>query len=350
MADTIETREQPAEKPFVSALIVVRNEENRVGKCLESLLSQDYPRDRYEIIVVDGESTDRTVDIVEKTAADAARGGNTVPLRILGNPKRILASGWNIGIKAAKGEFVIRPDAHAYVEPDFISKNVETMLRIGDAACVGGRMETLSDTKAGTLIKEALSSPFGVGGSKFRWSKEAGYVDTVAFGLYRKSIFAEIGYFNEALVRTQDNDLHRRMRDAGMKFYLDPSICSRYYSRSSFPKLARQQFNNGKWTMINFLLRPGHMSIRHFVPLGFVLALLAAAVAGVFWHPAWWALAGGVAVHLACGFCFAGKRSSAPLHVLLLPFVFLLMHLSYGVGSIAGVFAAPGVKKLARLS
>lgn len=336
------------EKPFVSAMIVVRNEETRIEKCLDSLLNQDYPDDRYEIIIVDGESTDRTLDVVKEIYEQTKKEKSVPDLRVVNNPKHILASGWNIGIKEARGEYVIRPDAHAYVESNFISKNVETMLSVGDAACVGGQMTTLSDTKTGEIIKEALSSPFGVGGSKFRYSKEPGYVDTVAYGLYKKSVFDEIGFFNEALVRTQDNDLHRRMRDAGMKFYLNPEIQSYYYSRDSYKKLVKQQFNNGKWTMINFLLRPGKMSIRHFIPLGFVLAVLITFIGGLFYHPVWWMTLAGVLLHLICGLYFATKRTKQFSHVVILPFVFLLMHLSYGFGSIYGFFAFSSVRKAAQ--
>lgn len=331
--------------PFVSAMIVVRNEEKRIAKCLDSLLFQDYPSDKYEIIIIDGESTDKTLVVVNERV-EAAKNEKDIPdVRIVNNPKHILASGWNIGIKEAKGEYVIRPDAHAYVERNFISKNVEVMLKVGDAACVGGQMTTISDTKIGDIIKEALSSPFGVGGAKFRYVKEPSYVDTVAYGLYRKRVFEEIGYFNEALVRTQDNDLHRRMRDAGMKFYLDPSIQSYYYSRNTFKKLSKQQFNNGKWTMINFRLRPGKMSIRHFIPLGFVLAVISTIIAGLFYHPIWWLTLAGIILHLFCGLLFAIKRTKQLSHILILPFVFLLMHISYGLGSISGFFGTSAVKK-----
>lgn len=333
------------EKPFVSALIVVRNEENRIAKCLGSLLDQDYPAERYEIIIVDGESSDKTLEVINKTANSVKNGRAFPEVRIVNNPKHILASGWNIGIKEAKGEYVVRPDAHAYVEPDFISRSVETMLSVGDASCVGGQMITLSDTKTGELIKEALSSPFGVGGSKFRYSKERGYVDTVAYGLYKKSVFDSIGYFNEALVRTQDNDLHRRMRDAGMKFYLDPQIRSYYYSRSTVKKLIRQQFNNGKWTMVNFLIRPGKMSVRHFVPLGFVMFLIASLIAGIFVHPVWWASLAVLLLHLLCGLFFACRRTKTFSHVIALPGLFLMIHTVYGIGSIAGFFSSFSVKK-----
>lgn len=330
--------------PFVSAMIVVRNEEHRIEKCFRSLLMQDYPSDKFEIIIIDGESTDNTLDVIEKVKQEVALDKEIPEVSILNNPAYILAAGWNIGIKAAKGEYVIRPDAHAYVEPDFIKRSVEVMLKVGDAACVGGQMTTLSDTKTGDIIREALSSPFGVGGAKFRYEKKAGYVDTVAYGLYRKSVFDEIGYFNEKLVRTQDNDLHRRMRDAGMKFYLDPEIRSYYYSRDSYKKLAKQQFNNGKWTMINFRMRPGKMSIRHFVPLAFVLALFVTVVSGIIYYPLFLGTAGILLLHILCGFRFAIKRTHQVSHVMVLPFVFMMMHLCYGCGSIFGFFEYNKIK------
>lgn len=331
--------------PYVSSIIVVRNEESRIAKCLDSLLFQDYPVEKYEIIIVDGNSSDSTLNVVRRQI-ELAKIKRIVPeIRIVNNPKYILASGWNIGIREARGEYVIRLDAHAYVDRNFISKNVEVMMKIKDAACVGGKMITLSDSKTGEIIKEALSNPFGVGGSKFRCSEKAGYVDTVAYGLYRKSVFEEIGYFNELLVRTQDNDLHRRMRDAGMKFYLDPEIRSYYYSRDSYKKLVKQQFNNGKWTMINFLLRPGKMSIRHFIPLLFVSIELLTVVCGGVYRPIWIITLSGFVLHLICGLYFALKRKKALRYTMWLPVVFLMMHIAYGCGSINGMLTWKKLKR-----
>lgn len=328
------------ELPFVSAMVVVRNEEKYISKCLQSLLEQDYPNDRYEIIVVDGESNDSTLRIVRELADKSS----APVLRIENNPNHYLAAGWNIGIRKAVGELIVRIDAHAFAESDFLSVNVKTIMNIQDAACVGGQMTTISDTSVGELIKDALSNPFGIGGSKFRYAKVAGYVDTVAYGMYRCDVFDQVGFLDERLIRTQDNDLHRRMRDTGMKFYLNPEIRSYYCSRNTTKKLIKQQFNNGKWTMINFMLRPGKMSVRHFVPLVFLLALLGTIIAGVVMKGFWLLTVAGVLLHLSCGFVYAIKQTKKLLHILALPFLFLIIHTTYGLGSIAGYFSAAHIK------
>ena len=129
-----------------------------------------------------------------------------------------LASGWNLGIRSAQGEYVVRIDAHATVASDFLEKSVETILDVRDVVCVGGPLNTASRTKQGELVRAVLTSPFGVGGARFRYQKTPGYVDTVAYGLYRKDIFEQVGYLDESLERTQDNDLHRRIRAAGGRF------------------------------------------------------------------------------------------------------------------------------------
>ena len=323
--------------PLITAMIVVRNEAYRIRQCIASLLEQDYPSDCYEIIVVDGESEDKTLQTVKEEYTLHQTTAKTLPeLRIISNPKHILASGWNLGIQAARGDYVVRLDAHMFVRSDFLRKVIEVMEQVGDAACVGGSITTLGDTKSGEIIAEALTSPFGVGGSKFRYSKTAGYVDTVAAGLYKKSVFYEIGFLNEKLVRTQDNDLHRRMRDAGMKFYLDPEIHYYYYARNSYHKLIKQMYLNGKWSMINFLSRPGRMPLRYFVPMAFVLTELVALLGGIIFWPAWVFAVIGLLLHLICGSYFAVKRTKKISHRIQLPIIFLSMHIFYGIGSLTG--------------
>lgn len=334
--------------PFISAIIVTRNEQDYILKCFSSLIYQDYPREKFEIIVVDGQSSDDTMRIIREAESEFRRTEKSVypTVSFYTNEKRILASGWNIGVKQAKGEFTVRIDGHAYADKSFLAKSVETMLRVGDAVCVGGSMRTITDTKQGEIIIKALSSPFGVGGSKFRYIKKPGYVDTVAYGLYKKSVFEDVGYFDERLTRTQDNDLHRRIRDTGGKFYLDPSIVTYYFSRSSVKKLLKQQFQNGLWTMINFILRPGKMSIRHFIPFLFAVFLLVSAVCGCIWHRVWWVSAFVIVLHFFCGTVFAAKRAHRISEILMLPGIFFLMHLFYGAGSFYGIFMVHRIKKI----
>ena len=330
--------------PFITAMIVAHNEEKYIEKCFRSLLEQSYPADCYEVLIIDGMSTDNTIALAKGTEAKYAilyEEGKTktkVQVRYFDNQKKILAAGWNLGIKNAQGDYVIRIDAHAYADRDFLLNSMKTMLQVKDAVCVGGSMNTETLTEKGEIIKEVLSSPFGVGGSKFRYMKKPGYVDTVAFGLYRKDVFEKLGYFDEELERTQDNDMHRRIRASGGKFYLNPEIKTVYYSRDSISKMMKQAFLNGKWTMINFKRHPGKMAIRHFIPFAFVLSILGCLLFGfVFWS-FWIIMLMGIIIHLITGLYFAFKRTNKCLHRVLMPFMFFLLHFSYGTGSLDGIF------------
>ena len=330
--------------PFVSTILITYNEEEHIKKSLNSLLHQTYPSDRREIIIVDGGSSDCTLEIVSECIAEYDKfllDKNIPPIDsiILHNEKRILSSGWNIAIKHAIGEYVVRIDAHSYVADNFIEESVNTYKLLEDdcIVCIGGSMETISNSDLGMLIVESLSSPFGIGNSKFRYLKKPGYVDTVAYGLYKKALFDKIGYFDETLVRTQDNDLHRRAREIGGKFYLNPEIKSYYYSRNTIKKLVNQQLQNGKWTMINFMQRPGKMAIRHFIPFLFVSALTVGLLLSIFFPFFLWLVLCIVVLHLTCGLYFAAKRTSNKIHKAKMPLLFLLIHICYGTGSYLGL-------------
>jgi glycosyltransferase involved in cell wall biosynthesis len=323
------------ELPFITAMIVTRNEELYIEKCLGSLLEQNYSDDRYEVFIIDGLSTDKTLELARETEKKYA---TKVKVRYFSNSKLSLAAGWNLGIRNSQSDYVIRIDAHAYADKDYLLNSIKTMLSVKDVVCVGGAINTEVLSKKGEIIKEVLSSPFGVGGAKFRYMKVAGYVDTVAFGLYKKEIFERLGYFDEELQRTQDNDMHRRIRADGGKFYLNPDIKTTYYSRDSVSKMMKQGFMNGKWTMINFLRHPGKMAIRHFVPFGFILSILGCFLLGFLIKLFWMVALIGILLHLLVGFYFAVKRTTKMSHRFLMPFLFLILHSSYGFGSFIGVF------------
>lgn len=325
--------------PYVTAMIVVRNEVRYIQKCFYSLLSQTYPASHYEILILDGLSDDGTLELAKETeSAYRAEHAECPAVRYFTNEKKILAAGWNQGIRAARGEYVVRIDAHGYADSDFIEKSVETILRVSDAACVGGAMRTESVSSKGELISKVLSSPFGVGNSKFRYSQKEEYVDTVAFGLYRKSIFEQAGYFDETMKRNQDNDMHRRIREAGGRFYLNPQIKTAYYSRDSVKGMLRQGYQNGKWNIIAFRKSSASLSMRHLVPLLFLCALILGAGLG-FVHPVFWYLAvGAVVLHLILGVFFAARTTQKFTHFLAFPWLCLALHLCYGMGSLLEIF------------
>lgn len=325
-----------SEYPFVSALIVTRNEQKYIRRALLSLINQTYPSNKYEIIIVDGESTDDTSVITEELIKEYKT--DSFEMRLLKNPKRILASGWNIGIKDAKGVYVVRIDAHAEASEDFIEKSVRTMENVRDAVCVGGRLITKAMDGDNDVVSKVLSSPFGVGNSSFRVSDTAGYSDTAVYGLYKKSIFDELGYFDERYIRNQDIELHSRIRSVGGKFYFNPEISCVYYSRNSVRKMVKQGFENGRWNMVLLKNHGSALRLRHLVPFAFVLYIIISLLLG-FWSKWFWVLCLGViALHMLIGLYAAFRKTRKLNEVLVMPILFLLLHLSYGTGYLAGIF------------
>lgn len=315
--------------PFISTMIVVRNGEKIIARCLESLIKQDYPKDKYEILVIDGMSDDDTTNIVRSYSTKDNK------IRLLSNPKKILASGWNIGIKEARGSFVVRLDAHATANSDFIRKNVETLLRMPDVACVGGSMETKSTTALGYAISSVLSSPFGVGDSKFRTSKKAQYVDTVAYGMYRREVILQAGGLNEGLTRNQDMDLHGRIKRAGWQFYLEPSIKTTYFARERYSTFVKQAWQNGWWNIISFSNNRDSLALRHLIPLFFVLGIIGLGLGTLIWETVIYVIAFFAAIYVLLSMIATILNSKKWWHILLNPFLFLSLHISYGLGSLA---------------
>lgn len=321
--------------PFVSVLLVTRNEKDCIKKSLMSLINQTYPKDKYEILIIDGCSTDGSLDIIKELQNAYNKGGFT--LRVVHNPKKILATGWNIGIRSSKGEYVVRLDAHATADPDFIEKSVMTMQRVA-AICVGGKLSSKSLNGEDNVISYVLSSPFGVGNSSFRVSKEEGYADTAVYGLYKKEIFEKVGYFDEKMVRNQDIEMHSRIKKEGGKFYFNPAIKSTYYTRNTVKKMLKQAFGNGQWNMVLLRRRCGALSFRHLVPFAFVLSLIGAIILGFLYPIFWIAAAIVILIHLVLGIYFASEKTKKVHQIFAMPFLFISLHIAYGAGYIRGLF------------
>lgn len=320
--------------PFVSFLLVTRNEIKYIERALLSMIDQTYPHDLYEILVVDGRSDDGTIEKIKDLKKQ--HYNDALSIRVLDNPKRILASGWNIGIKEAKGEYVIRIDAHAQVPANFLESAVKAIMQTS-AVCVGGKLKSVSLDGNDNIVSKVLSSPFGVGNSSFRVSDIPGYVDTVVYGLYRKNVFDEIGYFDETLVRNQDIELHSRIKKAGYKFYFDPAIESTYYTRNTIKKMLKQAYGNGLWNMVLLKRGTNALSIRHLVPFAFLITLIVGFILSFWWPVVGMLCLVLVFLHIFLGIFFATQKTKNIKQIVQMPILFMGLHLTYGFGYLAGL-------------
>lgn len=315
------------EHPFVSVILAVRDEERYIARALEAVLQQSYPHDDLEILVVDGESDDRTREVVVSLALLDPR------VRLLRNPLRRVAGGLNVGLRAARGDVIVRVDGHCVIPPDYLATCVR-MLRAGEADCTGGPVRAEGETTMGRAIARAMSTPFGVGGAAFRWADAMREVDSLPFGAWRREVFEVIGGFDETLVRNQDDELSDRLRRHGGRIVMDPAIPVRYFSRPRLAGLWRQYLEYGFWKVRVIRKRGGWPSSpRHLVPAVFVCAVLGSllvAVATRFWFlPA--CVLGPYALFLLS----ATAQSLALLRdraALLVPCALAAMHVAYGVG------------------
>jgi GT2 family glycosyltransferase len=325
--------------PFVTAVVPCRNEERFIAACLDSILAIDYPDDRLEILVVDGMSEDRTRAIAGEYVDRFAR------VRLLDNPKRILAAAWNTGIRHARGEIIMALNAHTTFAPDYIATCVRYLGEHPRAACVGGVVRTLpqDDTPMGRVLALAVSHPFGVGASRFRTGvRHPVWTDTAAFGGYRRGVFEAVGMFNEELQRSQDMELHLRLKRAGMKTLLVPGMVGTYYTRTRPAEFLRYCYVNGYWLTYPLRFSADMFSLRHLVPMVFVASLSVSALAGLVSPAARWVALSIVVLYASASLAVSistalSKRRSA---YLLLPVAFLALHLLYGCGSIAGLVHA----------
>ncbi len=324
--------------PLVSVIMPVRDEAAYIERSLGSVLAQDYPADRLEILVVDGMSHDGTREYV--AAAQAARSN----LRLLDNPRGIVPPGLNIGIAQARGDIIVRVDGHCEIAPDYVRRCVEHLLA-GGVEAVGGPIETIGETEEAQSIALAMSSWFGVGGSAFRTINDRPMlVETVAFPAYTRETLRRLGPFDEELVRNQDDEYNYRLLKSGGRILLSPNIRSRYYSRGNLRKLWRQYYQYGFWKVRVMQKHPRQMRWRQFVPPVFVATLLGSSLFALFLRPFRYLLAIILILYATAtlGASLSLGRAHGPRHVPRLLLIHPILHLSYGLGFLAGLWHFAG--------
>ncbi len=303
---------------FVSVIIPCRNEKNFIAKCLDSIIEQDYPKDKLEVLVIDGMSEDGTREIIKDYS-------QKYPLiKILDNSKKFTPFALNIGIKEAKGEVIVRMDAHAGYEKDYISKCALHLIESG-ADNVGGSIKTLpaKDTLEARAVAYSLSSPFGAA-SDFRvGSKEPKEVDTVFGGCFKKEIFQRVGLFNENLRRSQDMEFNLRIKKAAGRILLFPDIIVSYYPQATFENFFKHNLGDGIWSVYPLKFIKTKFKLRHYIPLIFILTL---PLSIWFYIP----------FSLFFSLKIAIKENDLRF-LFLMPIAFFSRHFGYGFGSIWGL-------------
>ncbi len=337
----------------VSLCVIAYNEEKALSGLLGDILSQSFDRKSTELVFVDSASSDDTkkifLDFAEKHRADY------LGISVLDNPRKMQAAGWNTAIRAAKGDIIIRIDAHASIPADFIEKNA-ALIASGENVCGGARPNNIDEpTPFREMLLAAEGSMFGSSIASYR-RQSAGkrYVDSLFHGAYRREVFAKVGGFDTSLGRTEDNELHWRIRQNGYRICQSDEIISYQNVRPTLGAMISQKYGNGKWIGLTLGKCPDCLSLFHFVPFCFVMAVLicvAAWIASLFtgiWLlslPLWLLCGayGAADLLMTFGAVFTAERKNA--YMLLLPMVFPLLHFSYGIGTTVGFIMLPSWKK-----
>ncbi len=329
---------------LVSFVIIARNEEATLPALFRDVLAQEYPHSRMEVLLVDSCSSDGTKDCMERFAQEY--GAEFAGVQVLENPGKTLARGWNVALRVFSGDVILRVDAHANIPADFVLKNVECLESGEDVA--GGQRPCIIEnpTRWQKTLLLAENSLFGSSIAPFRRDVGRMYAKSVFHGAYRRKVFETIGGYNEELGRTEDNEIHYRMRQAGFRLCFDPAIISYQHVRSSLKTMIRQKYGNGKWVGLTLGVCPGCLSLYHFVPFAFVLGILfttALALAGIWQLAAlMWSLYGLLAVVMTIT-CVRDENWNVTS--LCLPVLFLILHVCYGAGTLVGLVQLPGWKK-----
>jgi glycosyltransferase involved in cell wall biosynthesis len=318
-------------KPFVSVIVPCWNEIRFIEKCLDTVIASTYPADRMEVLVVDGRSDDGTRKVITSAAAKDRR------ITLIENPRRTAPAAMNIGIARARGDVIMRMDAHCEYPPDYIPSLVSALETTG-AANVGGVTSVVpaANTPVAKAIAVALSHAAGMGDSHFRiGAKEARWVDTVPFGCWKRETFERVGLFDESLPRNQDDEFNMRLARSGGRILLVPTVVTRYFGRETLAQLRRMFYQYGYFKPLTAIRSGSKLRPRQYAPAALVLGLaVGALLLPLSARPL-------SVVLIAYAFFVAGAAlptamlSGAKVGAAFLA-VLPTMHLSYGLGFLRG--------------
>lgn len=318
----------------VAIVIPTLNEERFISRCLNSIIKQTYEFEKMDVMIIDGGSNDKTKDIV----AEYQKSHQNI--RFIENKKKIQSVAFNIGLKKSTAPYIIRLDAHAEYDSEYIYLCIKNLKDDKKRGNVGGRCNILPFNQSVWAQTNAIlnHSRFGIGGAAFRVSNEAHNTDSVPFGAFPRKIIEKIGGMREDLPRGEDNEYNSRIRKAGYKIFFDPNIISSYFARPTLGASCKQMYANGNSIGYLYYIDREAIGIRHLIPLLFVVSGLFSIIISVLWSPFCYVFCGGLALYLiadAMASIMGAKdnvKCTLPLFIL-----FFCVHVSYGMGTIAGL-------------
>lgn len=315
----------------VSVIIPCRNEIKYIKGCVDAVLKNDYGVENIEIIIIDGISDDGSRDFIQQ---EILKNSN---IKLVDNKPQITPFAFNLGIQNSTGEYIIIVGARQIIDFNYISVCVDILNSNKQIACVGGKVENVFENPDSKIIALAMSSSFGVGGGNFRIKEEDGFVDTVGTPVYRRSVFNEVGLFDEELVRNQDDEFNFRLIKQGYKIFFTCKTGLKYFVRANFQNLYRQYFQYGYWKVYVNRKHKTITTIRQLVPalfvsflfVGFILGLMNSYIATIYVTV--------LLLYLLFAF-LTGIDKVDNKDVFKIMYTFFILHFSYGAGYLKGIF------------
>lgn len=335
---------EPSQLPLISIIVPCFNEERTIGLLLDAIVKQSLPKQHIEVIIADGQSTDRTREVIQAFQAL----NPTLGIHIVENPRRIIPLALNIAIQNSQGEIIIRLDAHCIPYPDYLERCVKA-LQNGQGDNVGGVWEIRAFENQGKpasaiarSIAAAAAHPLGVGDALYRYANKPQSVDTVPFGAFQRSLVDRVGGFDESLLANEDYEFNARILRSGGVVWLDPAIRSVYFARSDIKALAKQYWRYGFWKARMLRRYANTLRWRQALPPIFVGSLIILSLLSLWSPGARWLLGlqlGGYLLILILAAIPRAYKKKDFFLIFGLPISITTMHLSWGAGLIAGLFA-----------
>jgi succinoglycan biosynthesis protein ExoA len=317
---------------LVSVIIPCYNEEARISNLLAAIHAQTYPRERIEVIIADGCSSDQTrarIDAFSKSYPD-------LQIRVVENPRRNIPASLNLAIRASLGDIIVRIDAHSEPYPDYIERCVAALTN-DLAENVGGiwEIQAGAQTWMAQSIARAASLPIAVGDAMYRYASKPAYVETVPFGAFKRELLALIGFYDETLLTNEDYEFNNRILKSGGRVWLDTEIRSKYYARASLAELARQYWRYGYWKWKMLRRYPKTLRWRQALPPIFILSLILTTSLAILLRSLWVIPVAEIAIYLLILLAASVKishREGKSFFLIGIPLSIATMHFSWGMG------------------